>query len=139
MPLVGTGTEPVGFELADDPPEGVPVELLNPLASCAKPTAGGFAWYTEYTFFRNVSPTIQDGTPWPLPTVLPISKIPPTHNWAVVPVPVKVPRFMSAALMGQLVPPKEMETEMAVVHGYAYNPAYCPSKATEPGTSAQIL
>jgi len=98
---------------------GLEPEVLDPLASCAKPTAGGFAWYTEYTFFRNVSPTIQDGVPWPLPTVLPMSKIPPTHIWVVEPVLVTLPRFMSAALMGQLVPPKEMETEMAVLHGYA--------------------
>lgn len=56
------------------------VEVLAPLASCAKPTAAGFARKTEYTFLRNVSPTIQVGTPAPLPTLVPMSKIPPAHN-----------------------------------------------------------
>jgi hypothetical protein len=69
--LVGTGVKPVtctGFG-SDDP-----VDEFNPLASCAKPTAGGLARKTEYTFFRKVSPTIQAGV---LP--IPISKIPPAH------------------------------------------------------------
>jgi hypothetical protein len=57
----------------------LPVEELRPLASCAKPTEAGLARKTEYTFFRKVSPTIQEGTPVPLPVMVPISKIPPAH------------------------------------------------------------
>ncbi len=42
----------------------------------AKPTEGGFARKTEYTFFRKVSPTIQPG---PLLLDWVNSKIDPTH------------------------------------------------------------
>jgi hypothetical protein len=69
--LVGRGVKPVtctGFWSVD------PIDEFNPLASCAKPTAGGLARKTEYTFLRKVSPTIQAGV---LP--IPISKIPPAH------------------------------------------------------------
>lgn len=58
----------------------VPVAVvLKPLASCAKPIAAGLARKTEYTFLRNVSPIIQVGTLEPLPTLVPMSKIPPAH------------------------------------------------------------
>lgn len=108
--LVGRGVKPVtctGFGSEE------PVEELKPLASWAKPTAGGLARKTEYTFFRKVSPTIQLGT---LP--MPISKIPPAHIWEValalpvivlpVIVLLRVPRFMSRGLIAQFVPPKEI-------------------------------
>lgn len=57
----------------------VAVGVLKPLASCAKPMAAGLARKTEYTFLRNVSPIIQVGMPEPLPTLVPMSKIPPAH------------------------------------------------------------
>ena len=105
-----------------DEPEKNALELLGPLASWAKPTAGGLAWNTEYTFLRNVSPTIQDGTPEPLPKVLPMSKILPAHIW-LEPVPLIVPRFISVVLMGQVLPPKESETVTSVLHAvYHMNP-----------------
>jgi hypothetical protein len=114
LPLeVAEGTDPdtdtcSGFEPL------VPVEELKPLASCAKPMEAGLARKTEYTFFRNVSPTIQAGTLVPEPTVLPISKIPPAHIWEVAATLVldkmlTVPRFMSRGLICQFVPPKDME------------------------------
>ena len=105
-----------------DEPEKNALELLTPLASWAKPTAGGLAWNTEYTFLRNVSPTIQDGTSELVPTVLPMSKIPPAHIW-VEPLWLIVPRFISAVLMGQVLPPKERETVTSVSHAvYHMNP-----------------
>lgn len=103
--LLGRGVKPVtctGFG-SDDP-----VDEFSPLASCAKPTAGGLARKTEYTFFRKVSPTIQAGV---LP--IPISKIPPAHIWEVafalpIIVLLRVPRFMSKGLIAQFVPPNEI-------------------------------
>jgi hypothetical protein len=81
LPLVEVGVDDpendtcIGFgEVVE-----VPVEELKPLASCAKPTEAGLARNTEYTFFRKVSPTIQEGAPEPPPVMVPISKIPPAH------------------------------------------------------------
>lgn len=122
--------------------EEVPVvEGLKPLASSAKPMAAGLARKTEYTFLRKVSPTIQVGTPAPLPTLVPISKIPPAHIWVVVPETElgTEPRFMSAGLIVQVEPPNDMVTVTAVEQGNAYKPAYAPISAMEPGTWAQIL
>jgi hypothetical protein len=111
-PEVAEGVDPnrscIGFEPL------VSAEELKPLASCAKPVEVGLARKTEYTLFRNVSPTIQEGTLEPVPTVLPISKIPPAHIGEVAAVLVldktmMVPRFMSRGLICQLVLPKDME------------------------------
>lgn len=97
--------------------EEVPVvEELKPLASSANPTAAGLARKTEYTFLRKVSPTIQVGTPAPLPTLVPISKIPPAHIWVVVPETElgTEPRFISAGLIVQVEPPNDMVTVTSV-------------------------
>lgn len=48
------------------------------------------------------------------------------------------PRFMSAGLIVQVEPPKDMVTVTSVVQGNAYMPAYSPVSASEPGTWAQI-
>lgn len=117
------------------------VEVLKPLASSAKPTAAGLARKTEYTFLRNVSPMIQVGTPEPLPTLVPISKIPPAHSPLEVPEMElgTEPMFMSAGLIVQAEPPNDMVTVTSVLQGNANRPSYSPVSATEPGTWAQIF
>lgn len=116
-------------------------EELRPLASCAKPTAAGLARKTEYTFLRNVSPMIQVGTPEPLPTLVPMSKIPPAHISVVVPeMELGIePRFMSAGLIDQVEPPKDILTVTEVEQGNPYKPEYAPVSAMEPETWAQTL
>lgn len=49
------------------------------------------------------------------------------------------PRFMSAGLIVQVEPPKDMVTVTLVVQGNAYKPAYAPISAMEPGTWAQTF
>jgi len=79
LPLVEVGVDDPENDTCTGFGEEVPVEELKPLASCAKPTEAGLARNTEYTFFRKVSPTIQEGA-LELPLVMvPISKIPPAH------------------------------------------------------------
>jgi hypothetical protein len=56
--------EPVAAPGVPDPPPAAD-------DNCANPTEGGFARNTEYTFFKNVSPTIHPGFPFPLCTLLP--------------------------------------------------------------------
>lgn len=77
---------------------------------------------------RKVSPMIHVGTPAPLPTLVPISKIPPAHIWVVVPETElgTEPRFISAELIVQVEPPNDMVTVTAVEQGNAYKPAYAP-------------
>lgn len=110
--VVGAGSDPgcTGFG------SKVPDEELKPLASCAKPTAGGSARKTEYTFFKKVSPTIHIA-PKPPSLRAPASKIAPAHMSEVT-----VPTFMSTGLIFQSVPPKDMETVILVLQGNAYKP-----------------
>ena len=70
-PTVGLGTEPV-----------TPFMAVAVSESCANPTDGGVARKTEYTFFRNESPTIQGGA---LPPDEPMEKNAPTHMLEDVP------------------------------------------------------
>jgi len=106
-PPVGVGREPVNFAVPTGP--GVPEEPPAAAESCAKPTEGGWARKTLYTFLRNVSPTIHSGVPaaWPGPVPSSISKIAPRH-W-LLPAPT-VPRFRSSMLIGHEGPPNEIET-----------------------------
>jgi hypothetical protein len=75
--------EPEALDDDEFEPEPVEVDLPEPVAApgvpdppaaldnCANPTLGGLARNTEYTFLRNVSPTIHPGFPFPLCTLLP--------------------------------------------------------------------
>lgn len=135
--------------LVDDPPllepvvvveEPLPLGAPDPpatLESCANPTEPGLpARKTEYTFFKKESPTTQEGLPEPEGMLLPRlrSKIAPRHcelpreTW---------PIFMSAALIGQALPPKESVTSTEVEQGKEKNPCWSAT-ATEPGTAAQM-
>jgi len=108
---VGVGNVSLVTVAVPDPASGVPKEYepLAALDSCAKPTAGGLARKTLYTFLRNVSPMIHAGVPCPGGIFEPwvISKIAPTHR---PPLPV-VPRFRSAILIGHDGPPKDIEMD----------------------------
>src|SRR5437588_12935309 len=72
--VVGAGSDPgcIGFG------SKAPDEELKPLASCAKPMAGGSVRKTEYTFFKKVSPTSHISLKSP-PLRAPASKIAPAH------------------------------------------------------------
>jgi len=102
-------------ESVDPDVEGAPDPPAR-LESWAKPTEGGDARNTEYTFFRKVSPMTQVGLPDPLWMLVPIlrSKIEPRHfelprsSW---------PLFMSCVLIGHVLPPNENDTETEAVHG----------------------
>jgi len=59
-PAPGVGDE-LPVVVTDVPRSGVPDEPPAASDSCAKPTAGGLARKTLYTFLRNVSPMIHDG------------------------------------------------------------------------------
>ena len=94
--IVGSGT--------DSSPLGSPT-------SAAKPTLGGCSRKTEYTFLRNVAPTIQLGVFVPAG----ISKNAPTH-W----ISPAVPRSFSKKSSGEIaqnLPPKLMLTVVLEVHG----------------------
>lgn len=91
-----------------EPGSGVPDEPPAASDSCAKPTAGGLARKTLYTFLRNVSPMIHAGLapPGGIDEPWVISKIAPRH----LPLPT-VPRFKSARLIGHDGPPKDIATD----------------------------
>ena len=88
-PIVGVGTPPAS------------TKFCTFEASAAKPTEGGFARKTLYTFFRNVSPIIHAGEL----LLAEYSKIAPRHCPFESSVTLK-----SAEEMGQLLPPKERAT-----------------------------
>jgi hypothetical protein len=78
--------------------------------SRAKPTDGGLARNTEYTFLRNVSPTIHGGA------------LPLVSNWKNAPRQRSLdgdtrPRRKSAGEIGHDRPPKAMLTSTAVEQG----------------------
>jgi len=103
--------EPVTLTLTD-PIVGVGtpflvMELCTPGASAAKPTEGGFARKTEYTFLRKVSPMIHPG-----PLLDPVyTKIDPTH-W---PLEICV-NLKSTGEIDHDWPPKENATSTVVEH-----------------------
>jgi len=148
MPTAPSGT-PEGAEEEGPPDDGVgepvdePVfvagtgvpELPVAADSCAKPTAGGLARKTLYTFLRNVSPTIQAGWPGIGLTFEPavISKIAPRHCPSLT-----GPRFRSATLIGHEGPPNDIEIVNWVLHGKEKEPAIFPVRGTEFGTAPQI-
>lgn len=94
-PIVGVGTP---FSVT---------ELCTSAASAAKPTEGGFARKTEYTFLRKVSPIIHPG-----PLLDPLNtKMDPTHC------PLEVCESLkSAGEMDHDWPPKENATLTLVEH-----------------------
>lgn len=105
-------------------PPGVTLGVPEPPAaadSCANPIDGGLDRKTEYTFFKNVSPTTQLGFPSPPTMVLPSerSKIAPRH--CELPC-VTGPRFISAMLIGHTLPPKDRVTSTLVVQGKEKKP-----------------
>jgi hypothetical protein len=112
-----------------------PLPLLGePEASAANPTDIGFWRNTEYTFFKNVSPTTQNG---PVP-VFPseISKMAPMQSELPS---CKAPRFISCVLIGHAWPPNERAILTSVVQGNWKNPSPpCSLTALAPGTAAQM-
>jgi len=89
---------------------------LPPVASSANPTDIGFWRNTEYTFFKKVSPTTQEGAVSVAVLELPseMSKTAPTQNE----LPSSTgPRFMSSGLIGHAWPPKDRVTLTWVEQG----------------------
>jgi len=131
----GSGTP--GMEAAvvgaEDPSDDPPL-LLAPEDSCANPTDIGLWRKTEYTFFKNVSPTTQLGAPVPASLPRERSNMAPTH----IELPCSTwPRFMSSALIGHAWPPKDRVMLSDVVQGNWKNPSPpCPRIALAPGTAA---
>ena len=78
--------------------------------SCANPTAGWLNLNTEYTFFKNESPTIQNGGP---KTDSGIEKNAPTHIESLPSSPV----LKSAGDICHCGPPNDMLTVTSVLHG----------------------
>jgi len=105
-----------------------------PEASCANPTDIGFWRNTEYTFFKNVSPTTQLGFPDPALVPRERSNMAPTH----IELPCSTgPKFMSCVLIGHAWPPNDKVTLTDVVQGNWKNPCW-PRMALAPGTAAQM-
>lgn len=88
-----------GMVAEDSDGEVDELELATFDASCANPTDTGFWRKTEYTFFKNVSPTTQFGVPAYASVPMEISNMAPRH----IELPSSTgPRFMSSELMGHV-------------------------------------
>jgi len=114
--VVADDDEEVALVREGTAPEEPPAAVDN----WANPTEGGLERNTVYTFFKKVSPIIQLGLPPPPPAFDPRlrSNMPPTHCSPLPIVPsLAVPKFMSATLIGQELPPNESETCTSVSQG----------------------
>lgn len=122
--LVRSLPEPEPVTVAETEPivaEGMaalrsPFKAVATLERFAKPTDGGLKRKTEYTFLRNVSPTIQLGVELPGDELR--SKNAPRHEDCESCVSLK-----SAGDILQLAPPNAIDTVTSVSHGYSKYPS----------------
>src|ERR1700722_14588791 len=99
--------------------------------SCANPTAGGLNLNTEYTFFKNESPTTQYGGPT---QDAGMEENAPTHIESFPSNPV----LKSAGDICHCSPPNDMLTVTGMRQGIIQFPLIFPVPLIEPGTCAYI-
>ena len=100
--------------------------------SCANPTAGGWNLNTEYTFFKNVSPTTHWGSPGPNGGM---GMNAPRH---IELFPFNAPALKSAGEISHCGPPNDMLTVTFVLHGNVQCPLSFPTPIFEPGIRLYI-